>query len=142
MPDTSPSPAQTPPLSSPARLPWMIVSFWPSRTSSINPVTLPELAQQRDSASVEPHLDVRSLLQVHRIDEAHLPLIERQNHRTCAHAFAEKPDALQQISVRHSRARENHFLARRQIFGVVNTLQILHAHFCQAFRVLRLADHQ
>src|SRR6267143_144747 len=140
VPGTSPSPAQTPPLSSPARLPWMIASFWPSRTSSIKPAS--RTSSTSNSASVEPHLDVRSLLQVHRIDEAHLPLIERQNHRTCAHAFAEKPDALQQISVRHSRARENHFLPRRQIFGVVNTLQILHAHFCQAFRVLRLADHQ
>src|SRR6267143_2063928 len=142
MPGTSPSPEQTPPLSSPARLPWMIVSSWPSRTSSIKPVALPELARHRDSASVEPHLDVRPLLQVHRIDEAHLPLVQGQNHRPCAHTFPEKPHALQQVSVRHSRARENHFLARRQICGVVNALQILHAHFCQSFRVFRLAHHQ
>src|SRR6266404_1831946 len=134
MPGTSASWVQTPPHFSRARLPWTIAFFWPSRTSSA------DLAQPQKLFSVEPHFNIRSLLQMHRIDEPHLPLIQRQNHGTGAHAFPEKPHTLQQVSVRHARARENHFLSRSQIFRVVNALQILHAHFCKAFRVLRFAD--
>src|SRR5260370_11021603 len=136
MPGTSPWWAQTPPLSLPVRLPWMMASSWLSRISSI------ELVQHRNSASVEPHLDIRPLLQVHRIDEPYLPLIQRENHGAGAHTFPEKPHALQQVSVGHARARENHFLPGLQIFTIVNALGILYAHFCQPFRVLRLADHQ
>src|SRR5437879_8405520 len=93
MPGTLPSPAQTPLLFSLAPLPWMTASSWPSQISSL------ELIPQ-NQFSVKPNLDVRSLLQVYRIDEAHLPLIQRQNHGAGAHAFSEKSHTLQQVSVR------------------------------------------
>src|SRR5439155_594942 len=86
-------------------------------------------------SSSEPHLNVRPLLQVHRIDEPHLPVVQGQNHRTGAHAFAEKPHALQQIPVRHARACKHHLFPRRQIFRVINALRILHSHFPQPFRI-------
>jgi hypothetical protein len=39
------------------------------------------------------HLDVGSVFQVHRVDEADLALIESQNHGRGAHAFAEETNA-------------------------------------------------
>src|SRR5438045_5109270 len=135
MATTLPLWAQTPPLFLRARLPWMIASFWQSQISSTD-------WTPRNCFSVKPHLDIRALLQVHRIDETYLAFVECQNHRTGAHAFPEKPHALQQVSIRHARARENHFLSWCQIFRVVNALRILDSHLCQAFRVLRLADPQ
>jgi hypothetical protein len=44
---------------------------------------------------VEAHTHVRSLLQVYGIDEPHLAIIERQNHRHGSQAIAEKSHALQ-----------------------------------------------
>src|SRR6267143_2274185 len=76
------------------------------------------------------------------LDEPHLSVIQRQDHRTRSNAFPKKPYALQQISVRHARARKNHFLAGRQVLGVVDALRIRYAHFCQTFCVLRFAHHQ
>src|SRR5216684_3538384 len=98
--------------------------------------------QQLTSISVKANFNIGPLLQMHRIDEAHLPVIQRQDHRTRSNAFPEEPHALQQVSIRHARACKNHFLAGRQILGVVNALRILYAHFCQPFGVLRLAHHQ
>src|SRR5204863_489532 len=74
----------------------------------------------RNSVSVKPHLNIRPLLQVYRIYEAYLSFVERQNHGACSHAFPKKAHALQQVSIRHARACENHFFAWRQIFCVVN----------------------
>src|SRR5947209_6985830 len=103
MPITLPLWVRTPPLFLRARLPWMTASFWQSQISSTDRIP-------RNCFSVKPHLDIRALLQVHRIDEAHLPFIQRENHGAGAHAFPEKPHALQQVSIRHARACENHFL--------------------------------
>src|SRR5947208_13194913 len=131
MATTLPLWAQTPPLFSPARLPWMIASSWPSQISNTDLIC-------RNSVSVKPHLNIRPLLQVYRIYEAYLSFVERQNHGACSHAFPKKAHALQQVSIRHARACENHFFAWRQIFCVVNSLRVFHFHFCQEFRVFRL----
>src|SRR6266849_4210908 len=98
----------------------MIASFWPSPTNitenlsfhSEHPRIPIRVRGAHKRSSVEPHLDIRPLFQVYRIDEPHLPLVQRQNHGASAHSFPEKLHAFQQVYVRHARARENHFLPR------------------------------
>src|SRR5207249_3677174 len=80
-------------------------------------------------SSVEAYLDIGPLLQVHRIDEPHLPLVQGQNQRTGAHTFSEKSHPLQQISVRHARTRKHHLSAWRQVFRVINAFRVLHSDF-------------
>jgi hypothetical protein len=79
---------------------------------------------------------------VHGIHEAHLPVIERQNHRGGADPFAKETYAFQQVSIRNARTRKNHLLPGRQVFRIVNPFGIFHSHLRQPLLVLRLADYQ
>src|ERR1019366_1449113 len=90
----------------------------------------------------EAHFDVGTLIEMHGVDEAHLPLVQRDDQRLRADAFAEEPHAAQYASLGHSRARENNFLSWRKIFCLIDALAVLNAHVCQALLVLGLGDYQ
>jgi len=96
----------------------------------------------RPPGLVEAHLDIRPLIKVHGIHKPHLPVIQGKNHRRSSHAFAKKPHTLQKVPVRHTGTRKNHFLPRRQIFRVVNSLGIFHTHFFKPYLIFRFANHQ
>ena len=53
---------------------------------------------------VKADLDVRALFEVHRIDEAHLAVVEGQDHGRGAHAFAEETHAFEEIAVGYASA--------------------------------------
>src|SRR5258708_26786454 len=90
----------------------------------------------------EAHFDVGTVFEGYGVDEAHLPLLERDDKRLRADAFAEKSHSAQKISVGYARAREDNLLSRRKVFGFIDALAVLYSHFCQTLLVLGLGHHQ
>ena len=58
----------------------------------------------------EAHFGVGTLFEMHGVDEAHLPLVQRDDQRLRADAIAEETHAAQQVSLGHSRACEDNFI--------------------------------
>src|SRR5947209_7967481 len=71
---------------------------------------------------VESHFHIGTLFEMDRIYEAHLAIVERENHGLQTNAFAEEANAAQKIPVGDTRTRENHLLSRRKIRRIVNAL--------------------
>ena len=74
------------------------------------------------------------------LDEAHFPRAQRHDHRGRPGAFTEEADALHQCAVCHACGGEDNLLARRQIFGFVDTVLIFDSHALQALFLFRLND--
>src|SRR5579859_136141 len=88
--------------------------------------------------SIETDFYVGAFFKMHGVDEAHLAIVERENHGLQTNALAEKAHAAKKISIGDAGAGENHFLSRREVGGVVNSFGILDAHFLETLRILRL----
>src|ERR1700722_548024 len=90
----------------------------------------------------EADADVGALFEVDGIDETDLAIVEGEDHRHGANAFAEEAHAFEQVSVGDAATRKNNFFSRRQVFRVVDAFWIFHAHAFKAFGVLRFAYDQ
>src|SRR5579872_3246538 len=111
---------------------------WPMFT-----LLLRSIERQRRFANLgKADADVGAFFQMDGIDKAHLTIVERENHRHRADAFAEKADAFEQIPVGDTAAGKDNFLSRREIFRVVDAFGILHAHALEALGVLRFAHYE
>src|SRR6266852_4229953 len=91
---------------------------------------------------VEADFEVGALLEMDGFDEAHLALVQSEDHGGGANALAEEPHSFQKIAVGHAGTGKDHFLAGREVVGVVDALGIHDPHFFKARLVLRFAYHQ
>src|ERR1700732_2581391 len=77
---------------------------------------------------VEAHLHVRTLIEMYRVNEAHLAIIQGEDQRMRADAVAEEVHAAQQVAVGDAGAGEDDLLAGREVRSIVDAVGILDAH--------------
>src|SRR5262249_53494642 len=92
--------------------------------------------------SVESHFHVGALFKMDSFDEAHLAIVERQNHGMEANAFAEKTNTTKEAAVGDSGAGEDPPFSLRKVCGVIDALGIFDAHFFESLRILRLGNDE
>src|ERR1700730_12370198 len=85
---------------------------------------MPRISDSGPLALCEAHFDVGAVGQGRGVDEAHLSLLQRNDQRLCADAFAEKTYTAQEVSVGYACAREDELFSRRQVFGLIDALAI------------------
>src|ERR1700733_362310 len=92
--------------------------------------------------SGEANFYVGALLEMHGVNEPDLALIQSQDQRLRARAFAEEPDAAQQASFGDACAGEDDSLSGREVLGVVDAFRIFYAHLGETLVVLRFGNHE
>src|SRR4029077_17366047 len=98
-------------------------------------------AARRHRKLVKDDFHIRALLEMHRVDETDLAIVEYESERMRSGAFSEEAHATQQAAAGDSRAGENDFLARRQCVWFVDSRCILDSQLRDALMVLRLRNN-
>src|SRR5579872_498954 len=88
----------------------------------------------------EPDLHVRPLFEMYALDEAHFPGSQGHDDRGCARALAEEAHAFHQSAVGYAGGGKDQLLARREVFGFVDSILVFNPHAFEAFFLIGLYD--